>query len=112
SIYVNKCKDSVWKSRIAEGQNILSIVVIQIVCVGIEITAEKQVFLADLIVDASNARIFVICYLAAESDLTAIVLCSGKTMGEVERRRRELGFIDTVDRIAIGIRTEILDWSP
>src|SRR5437899_3996122 len=104
--------DSALKSRIAEGQDILSIVVIQIVRVGIEITAEQRVLLADLIIDASNAGVLIIPYLPAKPDLTAVVLGSGKTVGKIQRRRREQGFIDTIDRVAIGIRTEILNRSP
>src|SRR5438067_7157547 len=104
--------DSALKRRIAEGQDILSIVVIQIMRVGIEITTEQRVLLADLIIDASHAGELVIRDLPAKPDLTAVVLGGGKTMGKVQRRRREQRFIDTIDRIAIGIRTEILDWSP
>src|SRR5437764_3822771 len=104
--------DSALKSRIAECQNILTIVVIQIMGVGIEITAEQRVLLADLIIDASHAGVLVVRYLPAEPDLAAVVLCSGKTMGKIQRGGREQGFIDTIDRVTAGIRTETLDRSP
>src|SRR3989442_5679213 len=104
--------DSALKSRIAERQDILTIVVIQIMGVGIEVTAEQRVLLADLIIDAPHAGVLVVRYLPGKPDLAAVVLGSGKTMGKIQRGGREQGFIDTIDRVSIAIGTETLDRSP
>src|SRR6187401_2830342 len=62
----------------------------------------------ELIIDASNARVFVVRHSSTESDLPARILRCWKTAREIQRRRRELRLVDAVDRVAISVGAEAL----
>ena len=79
----DKGMDSALKSRPAEGQNVHSVIVVQIMRIRIQITAEQRMFLAHLVIDSAHTGVLVIRYLSVKPDLTALVLSSGKTPSQV-----------------------------
>src|SRR6266571_3529971 len=103
--------DSALKSRPAEGKNVDAIVVVQIMCVGIQVTAEQRVLLANCIIDPADSRVFVVGDSPVKPDLAACVLRGGKAARKVQCRRREQRLVDAVDRVAAGIGSGTLDWS-
>src|SRR5262249_15390930 len=93
----------------AEREHIHAVVIVEVVRVVIQVAPEKRMLSTQLIVDAKDARVLIVGYSSIESDLTARILCRGKSSREVQSSGREQRFIDAINNVAVFVESQILN---
>src|SRR5262245_29490937 len=93
----------------AEREHIHAVVIVEVVRVVIEVAPEKRMLITQLIVDAKDACVLIVGYSSIESDLTARILCRGKSSRKVQRSGREQRFIDAINNVAVCVDPQVLN---